>query len=442
MKIDTRWFTIILTFAIVASVACSRRTDAADIEVVQAPIFSSANPQYIYAADPNDSWNRIFRALFTRTVKARLASDFGEGAPFVSFHVRMGSFDLRISKNTVSRTEIGDRAIEPLYPTFFTVDGPLQVLSEPRVSELTTALREAIEESKQRSSVERALMQSDVWAAYDIIYETGRGNEEAETFGKRKAVLLSLLTKFVRKLALTSDQINALNNNYLRAVTGRRLPNVFSMDNGWLEIELLADRSHDHSAGYRRAARVFVKPRLKSADPGEFVEKLKHNQHLEEVEAVALIVQNLLIDSSGRVVPSPVFSNVQFRFFSNDIRTGQIDTEVREYELSRRLLLTDPATGGFAVINQTEPAYLIQSGNDFGFATSINDANAPVVVPLRTKCRQCHGTSLKILMTYSIHYFPPVPTVRILKPADNERALYVSRLKQEREDFKSLFGVR
>ena len=108
----------------------------------QAPMFVSNNPQSIYAADPNDSWNRIFRALFTRTVKARVSDAFTEGAPFSPFHVRMGSFSIRLSKEKISRTEIGDRAIEPLYPTFLTATGPLQVFSEPLFTELAAALRE------------------------------------------------------------------------------------------------------------------------------------------------------------------------------------------------------------------------------------------------------------------------------------------------------------
>ena len=57
-------------------------------------------------------------ALFTRTVNARVSDAFPEGAPFVNFRMEMGSSSLRLSKGKLSRTEVGDRAIEPLYPTF------------------------------------------------------------------------------------------------------------------------------------------------------------------------------------------------------------------------------------------------------------------------------------------------------------------------------------
>ena len=432
---DKHWLILLLTCSL-ASVSCLQ-TGASSSDVAPAPVFASDNPASIYAADPTDSWNRIFHALFTRTVTARMSDAFPEGAPFVQFTVRMGSFPLRISKEKFSRTELGDRAIEPLYPTFLTVDGPLQVVTEPRFSELTTALGQAIAETRSRSAIERALMQADVWAAYDIMYGTRSGG--APNGADRRLRLLSLLRQFVRKLALSSDEIKSLKSNYPLAARGSKLPNVFSAESGWLEIELLNLRSHDDAAGYRRAARVFVKPRTPPSDPEKFVESLKYNQHHDQVEAVALVVQNLLIDKSGHVVPSPLLEEIQFRFFKNDPKTGATSAEPQQFELSRRKLLTEPGSGGFVEFAGTSPAYLSSAGNDYDFAASIHEADAPILAPLRTRCTQCHGRSLTHLMTYSIHYFPPVPTVRILKSLDQERAVFVARRKEERDDFKSLF---
>lgn len=396
------------------------------------PVFMSDDPQSIYAADPTDSWNRIFRALFTRTVKARVSDAFPEGAPFEAFQVRMGSFPIRLSKQKLSRTEIGDRAIEPLYPTFFTAAGPAHVLSDPGYTELASTLREAIAETKNRPAIERALMQADVWAAYDIIHENATGSLEHRT------TLLKLLGQFIRKLALSSDEIKSLKNNYVEAAKGHILPNLFSAESGWLEIVLLDNRSHDYAVSFRRATRVFVKPRTTQSDPGQFVEGLKHQRHQDQVEAVALVIQNLLIDSSGKVVPSPVFTEVQFRFFKHDAKTGKVSATAQQFELSRRKLLTEPMSGGFVEYSETSPAYLAAAGNDLSFANTLEQAGAPVLVPLRTRCTQCHNPRLTTIMTYSIHYFPPVPTTRILKPLDQERAFYVARRKEERDDFKSL----
>ncbi len=110
---------LILTLA-VAAASCTRPTTASE-PVAPAAVFVSDNPDSIFAADPNDSWNRIFRALFTRTVKHRLSDAYREGAPFMQLHgLGIGIQPLRISKAQFTRTELGDRAIEPLYPTFFT----------------------------------------------------------------------------------------------------------------------------------------------------------------------------------------------------------------------------------------------------------------------------------------------------------------------------------
>src|SRR5687768_18573310 len=201
LNTDKLWLIFILAFAV--TVVSCLRPGSASSEVSPAPVFVSDNPGSIYAADPNDSWNRIFRALFTRTVKARVTDAFPEGAPFEAFRVRMGSFPIRLSKQKLNRMELGDRAIEPLYPTFFTDEGPAHVLSEPAYSELTNALLDAINDTRNRSPIERALMQADVWGAYDIIYAARRGPRI--NFPQRRTALLILLRKFIRKLALTSD---------------------------------------------------------------------------------------------------------------------------------------------------------------------------------------------------------------------------------------------
>ena len=430
----------ILTLAVMA--AWCLRPGAGSEPVAPAPAFVSQNPQSIYAADPNDSWNRIFRALFTRTITHRLSNDFREGAPFFEFYgLGLGLNPLRFSKEKFSRTEIGDRSIEPLYPTFFTNAGPMQVLSEPRFTELMSALREATDETKDRSSIERALMQADIWAAFDIMYRT-RCNSPLIRVDQTdpEARLLILLRQFMRKLALSSEEIKSLKNNYLDAINGHRLPNLFAKESGWLEIELLPQRHHEDTAFLRRAARVFVKPRTAPPDADKFVESLKQNQHHEKIEAVALVIQNLLVDNSGRVVPSPLFNLVQLRIFKTDPKTGAVSAEPHQFELSRRRLLTEPSSGGFMELNATSPAFLSSAGNDLDFATPVLAADVPVMATLRTRCTQCHGSSLTHLMTYSIHDFPPVPKVRIL--SDQERALSVARRKEERDDFKSLSAKR
>ena len=74
---------------------------AADRPAYLAGALSKAEPQAIYAANPQDSWNRIFHCLFTRTLKMRLSADFPEGAPFVE-DVKAGK---KVSQRIFERTE-------------------------------------------------------------------------------------------------------------------------------------------------------------------------------------------------------------------------------------------------------------------------------------------------------------------------------------------------
>jgi len=420
-------------YVLVAAVGCLR-PKAANRHDLRPPVHRdtvsiSSPAQAIYSSDPNDPWNRIFNLLFTRAVKTNMSSDFPEAGPFVSAEAMLVP-GLRISRRRFDRLEIGDRAIEPLYPSFFSAVGSQQVLTEPHFSELKQALSEAIIEQTVRPAVARALMQSDAWAAYDVLFaHVNAGDDDT------RQQLLSLLARFVRKLALSGQEIRSLGNNYSSAVRTKHLPNLFSPADGWIEIQLLPNRAHDHAANYRRAARVFVKPRQIPQDKSSFVESLKHNQHLDQVEATALIIQNLLIDSDGKPTPSPIFCDLQIRLFSNE-ESGV--TEVREYELSRRLLLSEPETGGFAEFDEKAPTYLTASGNDFGFATPLLTTQAPVLDRLRTRCIQCHSQSLKVLMTFALQDFFPLPSVSVLDSTKNEHALYVAGKKADRDDYKTL----
>lgn len=402
-------------------------------------LFSSDDPQSVYAADLKDSWNRIFQLLFTRTVKARLSSEFKEGAPFTRAE-GMGVPALQISTRVFAQAEIGDRAIEPLYPSFFTASGALQVLTEPRYSQLKQALNDALNERALRPPVARALMQSDAWAAYDTLFERHNlGTSNDKQISEKKEELLLLLSRFVRKLALTPQEIESLPNNYSARVTAKHLPDLFTAQSGWMEIQILPDRLHDYAANFRRASRVFIKPRGTHHDKTNFLESLKGNQDIAaKVDAVALAVEDLLIDSKGKVVPSPIINEVQFRNFFKDQKAALIRAEIRHYEMSRRLLLTNPSTGGFVEFDEESPVYLAVAGNDYGFATSSSPEGSPVIIRLRTRCAQCHGESTAHLMTFSVHDFSPLPPVTVFKPGNNERALFVAGRKRDRDDFKSL----
>ena len=135
--------------------------------------------QSIYAADPHDSWNRIFYLLFTRPIKLRLTEEFGHDGPFVVVST-MGNPSLPVTSQIFERIESGDRAIDPLYPNFLSAKGAESVLIDPQFSELEQALRDALAESTPRPPLDRALMQADIWAAYDILSRVRETNIHRE----------------------------------------------------------------------------------------------------------------------------------------------------------------------------------------------------------------------------------------------------------------------
>jgi hypothetical protein len=409
---------------------------------------SQANPSQtteraaIYAADPNNAWNRIFYCLFTRTVKAHLSNEF-DGKPFTRIQYAQFPHELTVSTRLFDRVESGDRAIEPLYPSFFSSQGVLQVLSEPLFSQLKQALEEALEQKTASPPLDRALMQSDVWGAYDLLFRNSHFNgAESQQFLERSDQLLHLLARLIKKTALTQNEIEMLADNYAAAAGGYGLPGLFAKNTGWMEVQWRPDREHDHSTDYRRATRIFIKAASKPRDKQEFLNSLRNAPDItSKLDAVALVTQNLLIDSSGKVVPSRLTYDVQIRGFIRNERGLLIRTEIQEYELSRRLLLTKPTSGGLVALDDKSPVYLPASGNDYGFASRLFNQRGdgpPVLVTLRSRCIACHGQNVSAVFTFTTNMPELSPPVAQLTAASNEHAFYVADRKMERTDFRAL----
>jgi hypothetical protein len=417
--------------------------------------FVSTDPQSIYSNDPHDPWNRIFQILFTRMLKVRMSTDFPEAAPFGTYHGRglPGARNLGFSARTFERLEIGDRAIEPLYPSFLTNAGALQVLTEPGYSSLQHGLTDALSDKDQRPPLARALMQSDLWAAYDILYsaylnpQTDGGESD-----ERKQTLLSLLGLMIRKIALTPAEIKALPNNASALPNSHHAPNFFAPNSGWIEVEYMPRRHHDAAVHFRRVARVFIKPLSKPADRLQFLQSIREdelNQSLttkvRNIEAVALAMQNLLIDTDGRIVPSPLIQDVQVRRFTHDDKGGAIKTDLREYELSRKTLLTNPSSDGFSELDDNSAVFAPSSGNDYTFASPFplfDRSDSSFIVKMRHRCADCHGTDQSFLITLAVPFLTgnekPPENYQSLDPLASQRAALVIEEKAKREDFKSL----
>jgi hypothetical protein len=227
------------------------------------------------------------------------------------------------------------------------------------------------------------------------------------------------------------------------AIGAHHLPDLFGTDSRWWEVRWSKERIHDSAADYRRVARVFIKPAASPKDRLQFLNGMRRGQNAsepsEQLEAVALVTQNLLIDSDGNVVVSPLTYDVQVRTFVKDKDGKLVKTEAKQYELNRQKLLHDPKGGGFVEADDKAAVYLPAAGNDYSFASHRADAE-PIMVRLGTRCAACHDRAR--VFTFDsherLHGSGPLPPVTLLKLSDNEHARYVIGRKAERKDFKAL----
>src|ERR1700693_3763535 len=169
-------------------------------------------PQPIYSKNPHDSWNRIFYCLFSRRLTFRYSNEFPEGAPFnpaPDFLTSPSTHDLQVSTRVFDRFETGDRPIDPLYPIDPQYTSPFkgagQILTDPLYTQLTEALREAQNDSIERPALARALMQSDLWSAFDIL-----DGYRSKNLGEHRELLLGMLAQLIKKIALAPAEIQSL----------------------------------------------------------------------------------------------------------------------------------------------------------------------------------------------------------------------------------------
>ena len=407
-------------------------------------------PQAVYSPDPADPWNQAFFLLFTRTIQSRVIAD---GAlPFAS-----GDERLRVTDRRVTRIEGGDRAIDPLYPSWlwmgsmnfdFEPGDAFRILQEPRHSQLLAALQGVQRTAASRPPLARALMQADLWSAFDMLHALTRIRRAREATARvapqprqqqqeqdRAETLLPLLATTMRALALSREEIARLPDTYSAAAKRLGLPDLLANRDGWMEIRWFPRRSHDDAAGYRRAARVFARPAARPDDEAAFLNRLGEQLGDDRgaLDSVALLTQLLLVATDGTVVPSSIAFDVQFRGTAG---------AVPEYDLSRQRLLSSPSSGGLVPFEADMPAYLPMAGNDLSFATPPRLDAEPVIAPLATRCSVCHGTAAGVghLMSFSKKIGPgrALPPVVRLTSDRNVHARDVAARKMEMDDFKSL----
>jgi hypothetical protein len=259
-------------------------------------------------------------------------------------------------------------------------------------------------------------------------------------------VLADLLGHLIRKVALTPEEIHSLPANYSAAMRRQPLPDIFNKASGWVEILWFPHRTHELAAGDRRVARVFLKPAHASDlkdDLRKIVDGLRreNGNPVSGLEGVALVMQLLLVDTNGKLTPTSLTTDVQVRLFEKTAAgAGAVKaSKIEVAEVSRRLFVSDPASGGLAAEAEDSLAYLPSAGNDYTFA-SPQFQGTPIQVHMRTRCALCHGPDLTEVMTFAIA-LPPhfrIPPVRQLDSAASQEADDVISRKRKRVEFKAL----
>jgi hypothetical protein len=422
--------TTLLGYAVIAQAPAAQESAYSPPRAALLP----AAPEAIYSSDPSDPWNRIFYYLFSRRIGTRLDYEFPEGAPFVD----------SVSTRTFERDEIGDRAIDPLYPSHFVITGSRLVLTEPAYTDFRQALHEALDEKSARSIIARALMQSDLWGAHDTLFFPFQPADEKE-LGQHRLEALELISRLIRKVALTREEIKTLSDNYSTATQNHAFPDVFGRDSGWVEVVWFHPRAHDMFAGFRRTARVFLKPTQPQHNVQKFLDGLPERNESDPIaglDGVALITQLLLIDSRGRLRPTALTSEAQVRLFGKTNAGRLKRTSLEVCEISRKLFVREPRSGGLVAEAESTPVY----GGGYGFAEGEQTGpDAPVVSPpvqvtLRARCAFCHGDDLTRLNTFSIARPPqaPHPPVKQLNRAAHETANFDITQKTKDKSFEGL----
>jgi hypothetical protein len=329
------------------------------VHVHAGPNAKETPPQAIYDTDPEHLWNRVHSAMFVRT-------------------------------GPDGRSYGGDR-LEPLLWTDseYLLDGE----SADRAAAVLEEFLRDKGESLSNDPLKRAILQRDLWLVSNWL--AGKPNTDAR---KR---LDRLLAKVIRRIALTPAQIAKLPDNYAAAVMSERFadtfdpkkpersylpPDLFKSDGPWVCVGRTDGPTapfHVRSQFTNSAFLVFLKLPGGRDKRLDFLKQLaafdkplvlpnvdeKTRRHLSlvpnptmpqwpEGTEVALVRRAMLIDSSRKIVVSPLTESVQLRAMSTDapaltaeimnkvaLRRGTDGQAFAEFQL-RRAELFGGKTGG------------------------------------------------------------------------------------------------
>jgi hypothetical protein len=351
----------------------------------------------VYDRDPGHLWNRLYGAIAARTG---------------------GDADYGMDNS------------EPYHESFDNPEKLVAILDE---------FREKHGEDWAPDPLRRALLQNDVWAAFDLA--TGP-NVEAEGASLRRD-----LARVIRRLRLQSSQISSLPDNYAQAVKSAAFatdfdpehpdraflpPDLLDAQGQWVEIgedgvgpvapfhvEMLSGRSvfrvfircpggRQATLSYLETLNLYLTPwALKPADiatqyPSRVKVRwnpLRFDPATPQFPAgtiVALVRQMMVINEVLKPVTTSITQKVQFRVFKDIGKPGQVQDFgefnnhqlVYELVMRRRDILAGRA-GGFHPVTQDETEYQLTTILEGGSREA--RLRGPVVLATCVRCHSLNG---------------------------------------------------
>jgi hypothetical protein len=380
---------------------------------------AAASAVTLYDPNPGHIWNRLHEALFVR--------------------------------KDASGVTYGSDSLDPLLWLNST-----HLLSEPSHRRALRVLDEFLQthaENLIRDPVKRAILQHDLWAIFDWSIEREPERPGKPEYEREKRELQTRLVEALRRLALTSKQIESLPDNYAQAVASGNFgkgydpahsdraflpPDLFEQHGSWVNIDAAGDPepvAPQHLAAVSGRSRFLVFMRLPGGRRATFdylrtlwefpqpwvvrsdaPNQTETNPNLPSFPVgteVALVRQMTLFDDHGNLVPAPITESVQIRAYRGvspentpgtitDEGVARNDQDFYEIRLSRPHLFANKA-GGLRTEGPSEREFFTFNAQGDDQVESSGRWPLNQYPPVLRLCAECHrGAGIQSLNTRKV----------------------------------------
>jgi hypothetical protein len=312
-----------LTLIVIALIGCTGNLQSlpqvtGTIQATKIIPISEKPTWNVYDPDSDHIWNRAFRQFYRRTTNDGKEYGLGELDPLLWFDTTY-----LLSGDSYQQA--------------------IQILDEFLAAHAENLIDDALR---------RAMFQRDLWAVFDWLAC------QSDPYPFQRQALETRLAQIIKGVALTTEEILSLPDNYTLAVQSNAFPAAYQADNpeaAFLPGDLFESNSAWVSMGReggpvaithtnefpffgRSVFLVFVRSPDGRKATLEFIHSLTMDPHpdFKIGSEVALVRRMLLIDDQGNPVLSPLVETIQIRHFS----PAQV---FHEFELDRTRLLSGDA---------------------------------------------------------------------------------------------------